>query len=208
LGQRVPLIGVCGPIGAGKTTVVAALADELGFGAWPERVEDNPFFERYLEDRARWAFHSQAAFMVGSLQDAAAARIAGSGGVIERPSEEMLEVFGRHLRDCGALDDDEFRVLSGLHSLIGSIGGPPDVLILLVGDPGVLLERIRHRARPGEAVYTLSELEELDTAYSAWCKALDPARVLEVDTVTHDFRSGTEIEWLAEQTRCRLASTV
>lgn len=199
------MIGICGPIAVGKTTLVAALAGELGCDAWPERVDDNPFFARYLADRSRWAFSSQVAFIVGALEDASAARHRPTGGVIERPAEEMLGVFGRYLHERDLLDADELALLARIVALGELDAAPPDLLIVLRGEPRALLARIKHRGRRGEDAYTLDDLELLDAAYRSWCASLDPARVLEIDAIDRDLRTPAEIAGVAAETRARLA---
>jgi deoxyguanosine kinase len=198
------LIGICGPIGVGKTTLVAALARELEFEAWPERVDDNPFFARYLADRSLWALPSQVAFIVGALEDASAARRRPTGGVIERPAEEMLGVFGRYLYERHELDNEELALLTRIVALGELDAAPPDLLIVLRGEPRALLGRIKNRGRRGEDAYTLGDLELLDTAYSTWCSSLAPTRVLEIDAIDRDLRTAAEISRIAAETRTRL----
>lgn len=196
-----PVIGVCGPIGAGKSTVVRALSRALGFHPWVERVEDNPFFRRYTSDRATWALRSQLAFMIGALEDATAARRRPPGGVLERPAQEMFGVFVCDLQRDGVLAPEEVRTLERLLELGELLAGVPDLLVVLHGDPRVLLERIRARGRPGEDAYTLGDMQRLETAYAAWTGAWDRSPVIDVDALTVDLRTTTGIRWLAAQVR-------
>jgi deoxyadenosine/deoxycytidine kinase len=202
---RPVLIGVCGPIGAGKSTVVRGLAAALGFHPWLERVEDNPFFTRYTGDRATWALRSQLAFILGAVEDAAAARRQQPGGVLERPAQEMLGVFVRDLHDSGLLDDHEVRTLERIVEIGETLAGSPDLLIVLHGDAQRLLERIRARTRPGEEAYDLADMQRLEAAYDRWVNGWDRSPVIDVDATGHDLRRPEEIERLAAAARAALA---
>jgi deoxyadenosine/deoxycytidine kinase len=196
-----PLIGVCGPIGAGKSTIAAGLADELGYPCWPERVADNPFFERYTHDQARWAFLSQLAFMVGAVQDATAARREQPGGVLERPAEEMFGVFVRHLHQRALIADDEFAKLERVLELGDTLAERAEVLILLDAHPQLLLERVRERARAGEGMYDLVGLQRIAAAYATWRRTLTGRAVIDVNVEAHDLRTPAVIKRLADEVR-------
>lgn len=199
------LVGVCGPVGAGKSTVAGRLALALGFSHWPERVSDNPFFRPYTQSPAKWAFLSQLAFVLGSVQDAAAARRRPPGGVLERPTEEMVGVFAPYLRTRGLLDDHDCHSLQRVGELGEELAGLPDVLVVLHGKPEVLLSRIRERARPGEEMYDLAELRSIDDAYSQWRPTLAGRAVIDIDVEAQDLRHQTEIEVLTAQVRSALS---
>jgi deoxyguanosine kinase len=198
------LIGVCGPIGAGKSTVVHGLASALEFHPWCERVEDNPFFLRYMADPATWALRSQVAFLLGAVEDATAARHHPPGGVLERPAQEMFGVFVRDLHHAGLLDDDELHTLRRIVELGESLAGVPDLLIVLHGEPQRLLERIRTRARPGEEAYDLADMRRLGAVYDTWAKTWDRSPVIDVDATGRDLRSSEEIDRLAAAARAVL----
>jgi len=200
-----PLIGVCGPVGAGKSTIGALLATALRYQFFRERYEDNPFFERFLDDRPTWAFRSQVAFMLGSIEDAAHARADPNGAVIERPTREMFGVFVRSLHSDRSLADDERDTLERLTELGNKLADPPDLLIVLSGDPRRLLERIRARGRRGErTAYSPTVMEELATAYDDWRRTLDESLVIDRDATSRDLRQPEEIRSLKLEVQDRL----
>jgi deoxyguanosine kinase len=199
-----PIIGICGPVGSGKSTLLPALAVTLGFRSWPERTTENPFFERFAREAAAWAFHSQVAFVLGAVEDAAAARRTPPGGVLERPAEEMLGVFVRDLRARALLDADELEVLARLVALGETLAGPPDLLIVLEGPPELLLGRIRARGGPGDGSYDLADVRRLADAYDRWRAEWTRCPVIDVPIADLDMGDTREIAALAARVRIAL----
>jgi deoxyadenosine/deoxycytidine kinase len=197
-----PLIGVCGSIGTGKSTLVPELASALGLCARPERVAANPFFERYAADRATWAFWSQLAFVTGAIDDAWFARRSG-GGVLERPAQEMLGVFVRDLGDTGLLDDDELRTLEHVVRAGERLAGAPDLLVVLHADPTELLARLSDRGDPGDGSYDLGDMRRLAQAYDRWRETLS-GRVIDVRVDEVDLRSPAALARLVSDVRSAL----
>ncbi len=204
--RHVPLVAVCGPIASGKSTVVASLAGALQFRAWPERVQDNPFFERYCANPTDWALRSQLAFMLGAVEDAVAARRHPPGGLIERPVQEMFGVFVEDMCARRVLSTDERNVLRRLARLGEALAGLPDVLVVLGAHPEELLARVRARARPGEETYDLTFFRSLESSYADWASRWTQSPVIHVDAARRDLRRGDEVAALAVQVRTALSS--
>ena len=61
-------LAVEGPIGVGKTSLATMLADKLGGESLLERTDDNPFLERFYQDRKRYAFQTQMFFLLTRYQ--------------------------------------------------------------------------------------------------------------------------------------------
>jgi deoxyadenosine/deoxycytidine kinase len=202
--ETAPLVGVCGPIGAGKSMLVDRLAAALGFHPWPERSADNPFFASYARDRSTWAFRSQVAFILGAVEDAEAARRQPPGGVLERPAQEMLGVFVSDLHENGLLSHDELDVLTRVVELGEKLAGVPDLLIVLDGDPGRLLDRIRRRGARGDASYDLADMERLAAGYRDWRRGWKRCPVIDIDATSTDLRGTEEIHKLAARVRVEL----
>jgi deoxyadenosine/deoxycytidine kinase len=203
---HVPLVAVCGPIASGKSTVIEALAGALSFRAWPERVEENPFFERYCASPTDWALRSQLAFMLGAVEDAVAARRHPPGGVIERPVQEMFGVFVEDMCARGVLAADERDVLRRLARLGESLAGPPDVLVVLDADPEELLARVHARARPGEEAYDLAFFRSLQRSYAHWAGWWNQSPVIHVDAARRDLRHADQVAGLAGEVKSALSS--
>jgi deoxyadenosine/deoxycytidine kinase len=197
-----PLIGLCGPVGVGKSTLVGALATELGCYGRAEDARANPFFARFLEDRATWGFWSQLAFLMAAVNGASAVRREG-GGVLERPAQEMFGVFVAALADEGLIADEQVATLGQVVSASERLVGTPDLLVVLDGSPDLLLARIETREAIGDRSYDLRRMRNLATHYERWRAGLSGAGI-DVDTAAHDVRSPTVVEQLAREIRARL----
>ncbi|HKT83199.1 MAG TPA: deoxynucleoside kinase [Solirubrobacterales bacterium] len=191
------VVGVVGPIGAGKSTLASGLAESLGFRLFTERVEDNPFFTRFAADPPTWVFRSQLAFMLNAVADAVEARRSG-GAVIERPVHEMHAIFVRDQLRNRLITEQEELLLRQLVEIGDRAGGRPDLLVAVAASPEVLYERITNRARPGEEHYSREYIERLARSYDDWLRAW-PSSLIEIDSETRDIRERTTIDDLAAE---------
>ena len=199
------VVGLCGPVGVGKTTLIPPLANALGFVPLPERPDQNAFFERGLADPSRWAFASEVAFLLAAADSAMQARLDVSGGVVERPLQETLGVYIPHLREAGGLSDDEVQAVTDVGRLGEQAVGVPDVIVMLHGDPAVLWRRVLERARVGEEAYEYDDLNSLLVRYENWSSGWDACPTIDVDTMSSDLRRGTNIVALADHIRDHIA---
>ncbi|HTC59981.1 MAG TPA: deoxynucleoside kinase [Solirubrobacteraceae bacterium] len=206
--SRGVLVGVCGATGAGKSTTVGGLAAALGLRAWHERVDENDFFLRYMADRGSWALRAQVAFVLGAIEDAAAARASPLGGVVERPAVELFGVFAQDLQETSFLDEDEVRLLGRLVAIGEGMCGVPDVIVMLHASPAELFARIRARQRPGEESYKLSDIVRLTERYEAWSLSWDRCPRIDVDTSEIDLRTLASLRRLASEVRKHLEDAI
>jgi len=177
-------IVVEGPIGVGKTSLVSLLAERLKARAIFERPEENPFLEGFYRDKKRYAFQTQLFFLVSRY----------------RQQRELIQqdLFARntvcdymfakdkifaHLN----LSDDERRLYGQIYEILEREVVTPDLVIYLVADPRILMERIQRRNFRYERPLTIDYLEELTAAYSKFFFAYDASPLLVVNTSDIDF---------------------
>ena len=58
------VITIAGTVGVGKSTMTQALAEALNFRTSYEKVDTNPYLDKFYEDFAAWSFHLQVYFLV------------------------------------------------------------------------------------------------------------------------------------------------
>jgi len=190
-------IVVEGPIGVGKTSLVSLLAERLKARAIFERPEENPFLEGFYRDKKRFAFQTQLFFLVSRY----------------RQQRELIQqdLFARntvcdymfakdkifaHLN----LSDDERRLYGQIYEILEREVVTPDLVIYLVADPRILMERIQRRNFRYERPLTIDYLEELTAAYSKFFFAYDASPLLVVNTSDIDFvYNADDFEALVQQ---------
>jgi deoxyadenosine/deoxycytidine kinase len=60
---RDAVITIAGTVGVGKSTMTNALANALGFRTSFEKVDTNPYLDKFYADFERWSFHLQIYFL-------------------------------------------------------------------------------------------------------------------------------------------------
>ena len=63
-----PFIAVEGPIGVGKTTLAKRLAESFNYHALLERTDENPFLQRFYQNRRQAALATQLFFLFQRAQ--------------------------------------------------------------------------------------------------------------------------------------------
>ncbi len=182
-------LAVEGPIGVGKTSLATMLADKLGGESLLERTDDNPFLERFYQDRKRYAFQTQMFFLLTRYQ--------------QQKDLSQLDLFQRtiisdYLFDRDrifahiTLDKDELRLYKAVYSLLEGRVTRPDLVILLQARPEILKERIRTRGKRYERDISLEYLREVVEAYRDYFFYYSKSPLLVVDTSEIDFVQSKE----------------
>lgn len=177
------LIVIEGPIGVGKTSLARILAERLGARLLLEVVEENPFLARFYQDKERYAFQTEAFFLLSRFKQHA------------ELSQEAL--FQRHtvadylfdktfLFASLNLHGDEFELYRTLFDQLRSRLPDPDLTVYLRAEPDLLLKRIAKRGRAFETTIDADYLARITAAYDGY---FDGARfpVEVVDAGAMDF---------------------
>ena len=179
-------IGICGNIGAGKTTLSEFLSRPNGalrkFGdikVFREDVTKNPYLKLYYENPKRWAFESQMSFLSQRLIQRRNIRDFDGVSISDRTIYEDGYVFASSLHDQGILNDLGFENYNFWFNFVINGFRKPDVLVYLrIKDINVLLERIKVRGREYEKGITFEYLEGLNRKYEDWMNSWDGEKLI------------------------------
>jgi 2-amino-4-hydroxy-6-hydroxymethyldihydropteridine diphosphokinase len=183
-------IAVEGPMGVGKTTLAARLAHELGYRLVLEAPEANPFLPLMYQDRRRWAFQTQVAFLLDryrQLSELAQGDLFAPGTVADYFFEKDRIFASLNL------SAEELELYLRLEEGVGGRLPRPEAVIYLRAGADKLLERVRRRGIAYEMAQGLAEyLEAISAAYARHFREEAAGPVLVVDTDRLDLARGQE----------------
>jgi len=152
-----------GPIGVGKTSLAARLAD--AFGAMPllEHPEENPFLERFYQARKYSALPTQLFFLFQRARQIEQLKQGDmfSNGYVADFLLDKDKLFAR-----ANLDDDELRLYDQVYAQMSLDLPVPDLVIFLQAPVDVLYERVRRRGVEYERYIEREYLQVLVDAYT------------------------------------------
>lgn len=149
-------IVVEGPIGVGKTSLARRLAQSLGSQLLLEDAENNPFLQRFYENRRLGALPVQLFFLLQRAQQMQQLRQADLFNPV-RVADFMMEkdrLFARL-----TLDQAEYDLYQQLHEKLDIQAPVPDLVIYLQAPVDVLRRRIAHRG--------IAHEQQIESAYLA-----------------------------------------
>lgn len=190
-------IAIEGVIGVGKTSLAKLLTERNNARLVLEQFEDNPFLPKFYEDRERYAFPTQMAFL--------ASRFKQQQDMLDKDlfqqttiSDYIFEkdrIFARL-----NLDDDELSLYDSIFNIMTGISARPDLVIYLQSNVERLVENIRQRDRDYERNISRSYLEELSNAYNHFFYHYNKSPLLIINTSKIDFVDNEEhLDYIEEQ---------
>lgn len=186
--QKLQYIAVDGPIGAGKTTLVKMLAEDLKGEAVLEPAEKNPFLPDFYKDPKQNAFKAQLFFLLNRFQQQIKLKQHDmfSPLVVCDYTFAKDSIFARI-----NLSEDELNLYNTIFQLLHQRLPKPDLVIYLRADSKVMLNRIKKRGYDYEKPITGSYLDKLTDAYNQFFLNYDETPLLVVDTSHTDYQSNT-----------------
>ncbi|AIG25801.1 deoxynucleoside kinase [Brevibacillus laterosporus] len=182
------VITIAGMVGVGKSTFTKALAGLLGFRVSYEKVDNNPYLDRFYDDLSRWGFHLQIFFLAERFKEQKRIFDYGGGFVQDRSIYEDTGIFAKMLHDQGNMTDEDYQTYTQLfEAMVMTPYFPhPDVLISLEGSFEDIIDRIQERGRPMEQQTPLSYWKDLYARYDEWITNFTSCPVLRVNINEYD----------------------
>lgn len=175
--QEKLFVGIAGLIGAGKSTLAAALAREMGLPAFFEPVDANVYLADFYKDMRRHGFAMQIYLLSERFRQHQQVIWRGEGGVQDRTIYED-SIFAQILRDGGSMDERDYQTYCTLFGHMSNFMRKPNLIVYLRVTPEESLARIRARGRAAEAAVTIEYLRGLHAAYEAFIEGI--SRVIPV----------------------------
>ena len=181
-------IAVEGAIGAGKTTLAKRLAETFNYDVLLERAEENPFLERFYEDRLRNALPTQLFFLFQRAQQIQDLR---QSDIFQPVRVADFLIDKDPLFAEVTLDKDELAIYQQVYNQLTIDAPKPDLVVYLQAPVNTLLRRIKSRGISAEKHIDNEYLETLDSAYTRFFHFYEQSPLLivnanEIDWVNND----------------------
>ena len=177
-------IAIEGNIGVGKTSLARLIVKRLGGRMVEDRVDDNPFLERFYEDAGAYAFQTQLVFLMNRYKQQ-----------LQLNQHDLFTdlvvfdyVFARDRIFANVnLGDDELSLYERIASELEAKVAPPDLAIYLQASSQVLFDRIQARGRDFERPLSRDYLDALNEAFNHFFFNYSSGPLLIVNTDAMDF---------------------
>lgn len=189
---RIPdnaIITIAGTVGVGKSTMTKALAKALNFRTSLEKVDTNPYLDKFYADFERWSFHLQIYFLAERFKEQKRMFEYGGGFVQDRSIYEDAHIFAKMHFENGTMTAVDYETYTSLfQAMVMTPYFPhPDLLIYLEGSFEEVIKRIRERGRPMEQKTPVSYWKEMYERYEKWINEFNACPVLRVNINEYDI---------------------
>jgi len=184
LDNKLKYIAIEGVIGAGKTSLARRLSERLNAKLVLEDFEDNPFLERFYENPARYAFHTQIYFLLSRYKQ-----------LIDLTQEDLFHnyIISDYIFEKDKifaylnLQDDELKLYETIVQSIERKIRVPDMVIYLQSTVERLMANIRHRDRDAERALSEDYIKDLNEGYNYFFFRFKATKVMIVNVSEIDF---------------------
>jgi deoxyadenosine/deoxycytidine kinase len=182
------VITIAGTVGVGKSTMTNALANALGFRTSFEKVDTNPYLDKFYADFERWSFHLQIYFLAERFKEQKRIFEYGGGFIQDRSIYEDTGIFAKMHFEKGTMSMVDYDTYTSLFdAMVMTPYFPhPDLLIYLEGSLDDILDRIKERGRPMEQQTPVTYWEEMHHRYEEWVNNFSACPVLRLNINDYD----------------------
>lgn len=177
-------IAIEGVIGAGKSSLANRISEKLSSNLILEQFEENPFLEKFYNDRKRYAFQTQMFFLINRYkqQQQLSQQELFSKYIVSDYIFEKDKIFA-YLN----LSGEELKLYENIFPLLEREIPKPDLVIFLQAGIDRLMANIKSRGRQFEKNLTRAYLTELSEAYNNFFFKYSTTPLLIVNTTDIDF---------------------
>lgn len=177
-------IAIEGVIGAGKTALAKKIAEKLSAKLVLEQFEENPFLEKFYDDRKRHAFQTQMFFLINRFkqQEQFNQEDLFTNYVVSDYIFDKDQIFA-YLN----LSGEELKLYENMFPLLKRDLRPFDLVIFLQASVDRLIYNIKKRNRVIEKNISRSYIRELSEAYNNFFFKYNSTPLLIVNTTDIDF---------------------
>ncbi|MBD1383486.1 deoxynucleoside kinase [Metabacillus arenae] len=188
------VITIAGTVGVGKSTMTNAIANALDFRTSFEKVESNPYLDKFYADFKRWSFHLQIYFLAERFKEQKKIFEYGGGFIQDRSIYEDTGIFAKMHFEKGTMTKVDYETYTNLfEAMVMTPYFPhPDVLIYLEGSLDDILKRIKYRGRPMEQQTPIQYWEEMYGRYENWINNFNACPVIRVNINDYDLLTNQE----------------
>ncbi|WP_026693542.1 deoxynucleoside kinase [Peribacillus kribbensis] len=183
------VITIAGTVGVGKSTMTNALAKALNFRTSFEKVDSNPYLDKFYQDFERWSFHLQIYFLAERFKEQKRIFEYGGGFIQDRSIYEDTGIFAKMHYEKGTMDKVDYETYTSLFEamVLTPYFPHPDLLIYIEGSLDDILERIKERGRPMEQQTPVSYWKEMHARYEDWINHFNACPVLRLNINDYDL---------------------
>lgn len=196
------VITIAGTVGVGKSTMTKALSQALNFRTSFEKVDTNPYLDKFYEDFDRWSFHLQVYFLAERFKEQKRIFEYGGGFIQDRSIYEDTGIFAKMHFEKGTMSKVDYETYTSLFgAMVMTPYFPhPDLLIYLEGSIDDILARIKERGRPMEQQTPIQYWEEMHERYEDWINHFNACPVLRLNINDYDIMDNdSSIEHVMER---------
>lgn len=184
--KGVHFLAIEGVIGVGKTTLARIIADRWNALCIEENYEENPFLEKFYENREAYAFQTQLFFLLDrhkQLQNSALQSDLFHDLLVSDYTYDKDQIFAAQNLE----NDSEYAMYEAVAKALNRDMPKPDLVVYLQASVPTLLNRIKSRGRSMEKSIEGNYLKGLQERYDHHFWHYQDAPVLIINTDNIDF---------------------
>ncbi|MEC1180730.1 deoxynucleoside kinase [Metasolibacillus meyeri] len=196
------VITIAGTVGVGKSTMTKALAESLNFRTSFEKVDTNPYLDKFYEDFEKWSFHLQVYFLAERFKEQKRIFEYGGGFIQDRSIYEDTGIFAKMHYDKGTMSPTDYETYTNLFdAMVMTPYFPhPDLLVYLEGPAEDIIGRIQERGRAMEQQTPHDYWYEMHERYENWINNFNACPVLRLNINDYDLMANPEqVEGIVER---------